>query len=125
MSSSKKDQDFSKAGLSFNARVAKLVGLTKPEEKSLLDLGISTEDDLSFVQFEDFPDSINVVKRRKLSLIGNYLSVGSKSLKDSTTMNLIKKSALKDKQTLTGTAQANPNPQAKQKSQPLKIGTNT
>ena len=89
-----KAQDSSKAGVSFNARVAKLIGLTKPEEKSLLDLGISTEEYLSFVQFEDFPDSIKVVKKRKLSLIGNNLSVGSKSLKDSSTMNLIKKSAL-------------------------------
>ena len=126
MSSHNKDSDSGATGSIFNPRITKLAGLTKPEEKSLLDLGISTEEDLSFVNFEDFPHSINVGKRRKLSLIGTYLSVGGRSLKDSTSMNVIKKSFSKEKLISLGTNQTASSsvPQVKNKSQPQKIGTN-
>ena len=54
-------------------RVARITGLSPGEVQELNTAGIVNEDDLSFISFEDVPETIPIVKRRKLELVSNYL----------------------------------------------------
>ena len=58
-------------------RVKNIVGLTVNEVAELTGQGIQNEDDLRYIEFEDLPEAIPIVKRRKLSTIKKYLSRGS------------------------------------------------
>jgi hypothetical protein len=73
----------------------------------LKNVSITTQDDLSYIKFEDLPGVISVVKRRKLSLIGEYLNLGGPALVATTTIQEVK-DFVKDKSKRTGsTAPAN------------------
>ena len=69
-------------------RVKNIVGLTNAEVGELTNQGIMNEDDLRYIEFEDLPEAIPIVKRRKLSTIKNYLSRGSE-LTAITTMQVV------------------------------------
>ena len=104
-------------------KVKNLVSLQTDEIKALTSLGIFTEDDLSYTKFEDLPQSINVVKRRKLSLIGTYLAVESKALSEKSTMKKIQSALNPKDKTPRVTAAPTSGGQATSKSSALKIST--
>ena len=89
------------------AVLVSIVNLLTDEETALRNASITTQDDLSYIKFEDLPGVISVVKRRKLSLIGEYLNLGGPALVATTTIQEVK-DFVKDKSKRTGsTAPAN------------------
>ena len=56
--------------------VKRIAALIDAKVTLLTNEGIMTEDDLKVLQFADLPAAIPVVKRRKLNIIGQYLSCG-------------------------------------------------
>jgi len=57
--------------------IVEIVDLTDTEVNALFnDEYLMTEDDLRYLEFEDLPEMIPVVKRRKLSIISQYLGAG-------------------------------------------------
>ncbi len=58
----------------LDQRVKRIAALSDAEVTLLTNEGIMTEDDLKVLQFADLPAAIPVVKRRKLNIIGQYLS---------------------------------------------------
>lgn len=60
----------------LDQRVKRIAALSDAEVTLLTNEGIMTEDDLKVLQFADLPAAIPVVKRRKLNIIGQYLSCG-------------------------------------------------
>ena len=67
----------------FSTRIANLVDLSDDDKKVLEILEIKTEHDLSWVDFEDLPDTIPIVKHRKLNMIGAYLTAINNTVGDS------------------------------------------
>lgn len=66
-----------------------LVDLTDSEVRKLQSNGVKTEADMTFLTVDDYDDSMvkSVVKRRKLDMIGRYLSMNRNNvLADTTTM---------------------------------------
>jgi hypothetical protein len=57
--------------------VQRITGLTDQEFAEVKGLGVLTENDLSFIQFDDYPETITLVKRRKLELLVRYLANGN------------------------------------------------
>ena len=91
-----------------------------------MSLGIFTEDDLSYAKFEDLPQTISVVKRRKLSLIGTYLAVESRPLTDKSSMKKIQSVLNPKEKTTKVSSSSSSSGAANVSSQPstVKIGTN-
>ena len=59
-------------------RIARLCSLTGEEVQKLKDIGITTEEDLGFAKFVDFPsEDVGLIKRRKLEVITLYLARGN------------------------------------------------
>jgi len=50
-------------------RVKRLVDLTADDLNALMDIGVTTKDTLSFIQFEDLQVGISLIKRKKLDII--------------------------------------------------------
>ena len=73
----------------FKDKIMDLVNLQESEIEALVNLGINSDDDLSYIKFEDLPDMIPLVKRRKLSVVRAYLAIESKPLSDRITMKKI------------------------------------
>jgi len=61
----------------IDQRVLRLVDLTGEDLNALTDIGVTTEESLSFIQFEDLPVDISLIKRRKLDIIRQYLAKGN------------------------------------------------
>ena len=57
-------------------RVKNITGLTNNEVGDLTTAGINNENDLRFIEFVDLPNTIAIVRRRKLIQIKGYLSRG-------------------------------------------------
>jgi len=49
----------------IDQRVLRLVDLTGEDLNALTDIGVTTEESLSFIHFEDLPADISLLKRRK------------------------------------------------------------
>jgi hypothetical protein len=81
-----------RAQSSINGIIKDLVGLSDIDIEHLHNDGISTSEDLSFIQFEDLNAEINVLKRRKLDMIRQYLEVPDHKITATTTMLEIKRS---------------------------------
>ena len=64
----------------ITGHVKTIAGLDNADCGTLQWQGITTQADLSFVQFEDLDDSISVVKRRKWEMIVKYLPVEGNDL---------------------------------------------
>ena len=56
-------------------RVKDLAGLDNSEVNELTGIGITTEDDLSWLEFEDLPVTISIVKRRKIEIISKFMAI--------------------------------------------------
>mmetsp|Transcript_3618 Transcript_3618/g.6841 ORF Transcript_3618/g.6841 Transcript_3618/m.6841 type:complete len:229 (+) Transcript_3618:118-804(+) len=80
-----------RAQTNLNGVIKSLGGLEDDDLKSLESDGIKTTEDLSFIKFDDFNTQINVLKRRKLDLVRQYLEMENHSVTTSTTMEDIKK----------------------------------
>jgi hypothetical protein len=76
---------------SINGVIKDLVGLSDTDIEHLRQDGISSSEDLSFIQFMDLNAEINVVKRRKLDMIRQYLEVPDYKITATTTMHEIKR----------------------------------
>ena len=76
---------------SITGRVKTIVGLTNEDCATLAADKISSQEDLSFIEFEDLNGDITIVKRRKLGMIIKYLSAGNE-LTATTTMEEIRNS---------------------------------
>ena len=76
----------------ITVRVKTIAGLDNADCAALQAQGISTQEELSFVQFEDLDKKISVVKRRKLEMIVKYLSVENNELVATTTIEEIRRS---------------------------------
>ena len=76
----------------ITGRIKTIVGLDNADCATLQGDGIMTQDDLSFVQFEDLNAGLTIVKRRKLDLIGRYLAVEENELNATTSINDIRRS---------------------------------
>ncbi len=74
----------------ITVRVKTMSGLSNADCATLQADGIATQEDLSFVRFEDLDDGISIVKRRKLELIGKYLSVEGNALTAASTIEDIR-----------------------------------
>ena len=70
----------------INQRVKRLAGLNEEDVSTLNGLGVSTEEDLSFIHFEDLGDKIGLIKRRKLETISLFLAMRNDPLTATTTM---------------------------------------
>jgi len=53
----------------IDQRVQRLVDLTADDLNALMDIGVTTKDTLSFIQFEDLQVGISLIERRKLDII--------------------------------------------------------
>ena len=73
-------------------RVRTIVGLNNADCDLLQADGITSQEELSFVQFEDLNQGLSIVKRRKLDLIGRYLEVDVNNLGAATTIHYIRRS---------------------------------
>ena len=60
----------------LNQRVRRIATLNDGDIASLSGDGIETEDDLRYLEFQDFPAAMSIVKRRKLGSISDYLGSG-------------------------------------------------
>lgn len=80
-----------RAQTNLNGVIKSLCGLEDDDLKRLENDGIKTAEDLSFIKFDDFNTQINVLKRRKLDLVRQYLEMENHSVTTSTTMEDIKK----------------------------------
>jgi len=58
------------------SRVKRIVTLNDDDITALQALSVTSEEDLKFLEFVDFPTVINIVKRRKLALVVDYLRKG-------------------------------------------------
>ena len=67
-------------------RVSRMVELTSEEVELLANDGIITEDDLSYLTYDDIDDDISIVKRRKLEFIIKFLNIEGTELTAKTTM---------------------------------------
>ena len=56
-------------------RVAGLVPIERSELEFLSQKGINTEHDLKYISFHDLPDTVLIVTRRKICLVGQFLSL--------------------------------------------------
>ena len=65
--------------------------LSDDDKKSLETLNIKTENGLLWVDFEDLPDIIPIVKRRELNMIGAYLIASRNKINASKTLSEIRK----------------------------------
>ena len=54
----------------LDQRVKRISGISDQEVVTLDGVGITTEDDLRYAEFVDLPNTIPVIKRRKLNIIG-------------------------------------------------------
>ena len=112
----------------FSTRIANLVDLSDDDKKVLEILEIKTEHDLSWVDFEDLPDTIPIVKHRKLNMIGAYLTAINNKINASTTLSEIRKKVCEAKrppqQTVVQTAAPSNPSQAKVDRKSLKVTTN-
>ena len=61
----------------IDQRVKKIIGLTDPEVAIVQGIGVTTEDDLSYTKFVDYPNTIPAVKSRKLELLTRHLPNGN------------------------------------------------
>ena len=80
----------------LDQRVKRIASLSDQDVLQLNTEGITTEDDLRYIQFVDYPDTIPVVKRRKLETISQHLSNGN-VLTATNTMNEIQDSVIASK----------------------------
>ena len=76
----------------ITGRVKTVAGLSNEDCALLQADGINTQDDLSYTQFEDLNVDISIVKRRKLELIGKYLSNADNELSATSTIAEIRNS---------------------------------
>ena len=70
----------------IDQRVKRIADLSNDEVATVQGIGAVNEYDLKFIKFEDFPDTLSVVKRRKLEFICKYLAVDN-ALDAGTTMD--------------------------------------
>ena len=76
---------------SIDGRVKALASLDDADVTAINGAGINNVNDLSYIRFEDLPSAVNVVKRRKIDLIRQYLEIGGNNFADTTlTMDDIK-----------------------------------
>ena len=76
---------------SIDGRVKALASLDDADVTAINGAGINNVNDLSYLRFEDLPSAVNVVKRRKIDLIRQYLEIGGNNFADTTlTMDDIK-----------------------------------
>jgi hypothetical protein len=75
----------------LNGVIKSLCGLDDTDLGVLQSSGLQTAEDLSFIKFVDISTQINVLKRRKLDLVRQYLEVENHTVTPSTTMGDIKK----------------------------------
>ena len=75
----------------INQRVKRIAGLTDVDVAALEGFGITTEDDLSYVKFEDLGigTGIGLIKRRKLDLLCKFLSTRKDQLTATITIDSI------------------------------------
>ena len=64
----------------LSKKVIKLANLTDADVAEMTTIGVENPRDLTVLNFEDLPKTINVVKRRKLEMIGAYLAQKGNSL---------------------------------------------
>ena len=120
--SSNKDGDGK--GKALEPKVIKLAQLEESDTKLLESLEVFTEEDLSYLKFEDLPSGLHIVKKRKMETISNYLQTG-KTLTDSTTMKAIQKHLTSKTNPKSATQPTGGgNPQSSTKTSSLKISTN-
>ena len=74
----------------LSKKVIKLANLTDADVTEMHNTGVEKPRDLTVLNFEDLPNTFNVVKRRKLNLIGAYLAQKGDSLSRKT-MSMIQK----------------------------------
>ena len=73
----------------INQWVKRISGLTDADVAALQGSGITTDDDLSYVKFEDLVVEIGLIKRRKLDLICKFLSTRNEQLTATITIDSI------------------------------------
>ena len=72
----------------FENHVKALAGLDDQDIAALTTAEIITEDDLSWLELEDLPDTISIVKRRKIKMISKCMSLEDSSrLLQNTSLN--------------------------------------
>lgn len=59
--------------MNINGRIKGVVGLSDADVAALQNDGITTAEDLTYVEFQDLSPGINVLKRRKLDLVRQFL----------------------------------------------------
>lgn len=74
----------------ITGRVKSITGLSTADCTTLQGDGIATQEDLSFVRFEDLDNGISIVKRRKLELVGRYLAIDGNTLTATSTIDDIR-----------------------------------
>ena len=57
----------------LNSRVKRIATLSDANVANLDGEGIISEADLRYLEFQDLPEGISIVKRRKLGIISEYL----------------------------------------------------
>ena len=60
----------------IDQRVKRVADLTDDEVLEIKSIGVSTEEDLRFIKFVNIPETIPVVRRRKLEIVSRYLAAG-------------------------------------------------
>ena len=64
----------------LSKKVIKLANLTDADVAEMTNIWVEKPRNLTVLNFKDLPNTINVVKRRKLELIGAYLAQKDNSL---------------------------------------------
>ena len=78
-----------------NQRVKRIAGLDDDDVTKLQAIGIKTEEDLSFIQFQDLGDEIGLIKRRKLEYISKFLALRNEPLTGTITMEQVQAKVVK------------------------------
>ena len=73
----------------IDQRVKRVAGLSNDEVAALHAIGAENEDDLKYIQFVDLPNTVPLIKRRKLEFICKYLAVDN-ALNATTTMDEVR-----------------------------------
>ena len=62
--------------MNIDQRVRRIVEIIEAEIQELQQIGVTSEDELHYAEFEDYPKAILVIKCRKLDTIKQYLAKG-------------------------------------------------
>ena len=73
----------------FENRVKTLAGLSDTDIAAFTVTETKTEDDLSWLEFDDLPDTISIVKRREIEMISKFMNNDDSS-------RLLRNTSLKD-----------------------------